>query len=178
MDIIAEVCPDLFIDELENLPFGDAGPDASESGYLEHIERKKLDRMYIFDLNLMASPTYPNVQSVKKVEGLCLELYQRNPDDFYAKLFVQRLSRFGGEYTLASDVFGVVEDAALGRRAILDQGQMACREEAAASHGLRAPRCGRLCRSKTLLYKNASASGSSGASSAAALGVSPNDPIK
>ena len=115
------------------------GPDASESGYLEHIERKKLDRMYIFDLNLMASPTYPNVQSVKKVEGLCLELYQRNPDDFYAKLFVQRLSKFGGEYTLASDVFGVVEDAALGRRAILDQGQMACREEAAASHGLRAP---------------------------------------
>ena len=139
MDIIAEVCPDLFIDELENLPFGDAGPDASESGYLEHIERKKLDRLYIFDLNLMASPTYPNVQSVKKVEGLCLELYQRNPDDFYAKLFVQRLSKFGGEYTLASDVFGVVEDAALGRRAILDQGQMACREEAAASHGLRAP---------------------------------------
>ena len=119
MDIIAEVCPDLSIDELENLPFGDAGPDASESGYFEHIERKKSDRMYIFDLNLMESPTYPNVQSVKKVEGLYLELYQRNPDDFYAKLFVQRLSKFGGEYTLASDVFGVVEDTALGRRNIL-----------------------------------------------------------
>ena len=38
LDIIASECPDVSIAELESLPFGDAGPGLSISGYFEHIE--------------------------------------------------------------------------------------------------------------------------------------------
>ena len=103
-----------------------------------------------------------------------MDMYKENSDGFCASLFDQKRTKFGDEFTLADGVFGVVEDTALGRRNILTKVKWLSERKLLPAIDCEDPDEGDSGDQRDYFTRR-SVSGGSGASLAAALGVSPND---